>query len=70
MKVIIHEEDDLLFAESMAKEANANRLLNKPLLYLQAGWDNEKGQKLAFTHVRSNPEWRLSVQSHKWLGIL
>ncbi|MFM9090012.1 MAG: 7-carboxy-7-deazaguanine synthase QueE, partial [Cyanobium sp.] len=27
------------------------------------------GQALAISHVRSHPAWRLSLQSHKWLGV-
>ena len=71
LKIIIQEKDDLLFAEDMAKQAKANsNPKNNPLLFLQAGWNNKSGEKLAFEHVKNNPQWRLSVQTHKWLGIL
>ncbi|HGY5542147.1 MAG TPA: 7-carboxy-7-deazaguanine synthase QueE [Prochlorococcus sp.] len=81
LKVVVHETDDLNFAEDMAKaaiearhnnDASHSRITNKakqPLLFLQAGWDTTKGQQLAFDHVRRNPQWRLSMQTHKWLGI-
>ena len=25
---------------------------------------------IAFDYVRNNPKWRLSMQTHKWLGVL
>ena len=30
----------------------------------------EEGQILAIKFVKSNPDWRLSMQTHKWLGVL
>ncbi len=67
LKVIIHEVEDLLFAEELAK---TTQNFQEPLLFLQPGWNNKKGNKLAFEYVKSNPNWRLSVQTHKWLGVL
>ena len=67
LKVVIHEKDDLLFAENIAKNT---RKFKKPLLFLHPGWDNVQGQKLAFEYVRNNPKWRLSMQTHKWLKVL
>jgi hypothetical protein len=40
-----------------------------PALLLQPGWDCPEGQRLAFTFVQAHPQWRLSLQSHKWLGV-
>jgi organic radical activating enzyme len=40
-----------------------------PALLLQPGWDCRRGQELAIAFVRSHPAWRLSLQSHKWLGV-
>ena len=68
LKVVIQTKDDLLFAEEMAKKAYTNKL-KTPKLFLQAGWNNKNGEKLAFEYVKSNPQWRLSMQTHKWLGI-
>ena len=71
LKIVIHNDDDLLFAEKMAKKAQEySHTKTNPLLYLQPGWEDEKGEKLAFEYVKSNPNWRLSIQTHKWLGIL
>jgi hypothetical protein len=38
-------------------------------LLLQPGWQSAEGQRLAIDYVRSHPYWRLSLQSHKWLGV-
>jgi organic radical activating enzyme len=39
------------------------------LLLLQPGWESPDGQQLAVHHARTNPRWRLSLQTHKWLGV-
>ena len=69
LKVVIQNEEDLHFAENMANLIKSNRKI-KPKLFLQAGWENEDGQKLAIKFVKNNPDWRLSMQTHKWLGVL
>ena len=68
LKVIIHNKEDLHFAEKMADLIKNNGKL-QPKLFLQAGWENEEGQTIAINYVKKNPEWRLSIQSHKLLGV-
>ena len=69
LKVVINNEEDLYFAEKMAKQTNINAM-PKAQLFLQAGWNNQEAQTLAFRHVKNNSHWRLSMQTHKWLGVL
>jgi len=85
LKVVVHDPADLEFAEAMAAQAAAARQVNtvrsgaagdpanpdgaRPALLLQPGWDCRRGQELAIAFVRSHPAWRLSLQSHKWLGV-
>ena len=69
LKVVIQNAEDLLFAKNMADLIKNNGKI-KPQLFLQAGWENEEGHTLAIKHVKNNPEWRLSMQTHKWLGVL
>ena len=79
LKVVVHEADDLAFAEAMAAAASearragsrgvASAVGTEPALLLQPGWDAAEGQALAVAFVRRNPRWRLSLQSHKWLGV-
>ena len=42
---------------------------NQPALLLQPGWDSPTGQTLAIAYVGRHPKWRLSLQSHKLLGL-
>lgn len=70
LKVVVHESADLDFAEAMAAQARAVRAgASGPALLLQPGWNCRRGQELALAFVRANPAWRLSLQSHKWLGV-
>ena len=70
LKVVVHEPADLAFAEAMAAQAVAvRRGAPDPALLLQPGWNCRSGQELALEFVRSHPAWRLSLQSHKWLGV-
>ena len=77
LKVVVHEAADLVFAELMAERAMGGRPREPrgagqacgPALLLQPGWSSSEGQELAVAFVRSHPHWRLSLQSHKWLGV-
>ena len=69
LKVVIQNAEDLHFAKNMADLINNNGKI-RPQLFLQAGWKNEEGQTLAVNFVKNNPDWRLSMQTHKWLGVL
>jgi organic radical activating enzyme len=72
LKVVVHEPADLGFADAMARAAITTRAgsgSEAPVLLLQPGWQSAEGQSLAIDHVRAHPAWRLSLQSHKWLGV-
>ena len=69
LKIVIQNSDDLDFAKKIA-DLIKNNGTTKPQLFLQAGWDNEEGKTLAIKYVKNNPAWRLSMQTHKWLGLL
>jgi organic radical activating enzyme len=38
-------------------------------LLLQPGWGSDQGQQLVVDHLRNHDNWRLSLQTHKWLGL-
>ncbi|QNI77944.1 7-carboxy-7-deazaguanine synthase QueE [Synechococcus sp. MVIR-18-1] len=63
LKVVVHEPADLLFAEVVAAQAPQAHWL------LQPGWESETGQQLAIEFAKTNTNWRLSLQSHKWLKV-
>jgi organic radical activating enzyme len=70
LKVVVHDSSDLHFAEAMAAAATMRPHGHPgPLLLLQPGWQSSEGQALAIGHVKAHPQWRLSLQSHKWLGV-
>ncbi|MEY4431063.1 MAG: hypothetical protein RLZZ533_999 [Cyanobacteriota bacterium] len=71
LKVVVHTPDDLTFAEAMAAAALERRGPAEPgpALLVQPGWDSPEGQRLAVAFVQARPHWRLSLQSHKWLGV-
>tara|TARA_Y100001968_G_scaffold212345_1_gene195512 strand:+ start:87602 stop:88243 length:642 start_codon:yes stop_codon:yes gene_type:complete len=68
LKVVIHDKDDLIFAEQLTSDIKS-KTSELPILFLQPGWGNQKGHQLAFEYVKTNPSWRLSAQTHKWLKI-
>ena len=63
LKVVVHEPADLLFAEVLSAQAPQAAWL------LQPGWESVEGQQLALDAARRDGRWRLSLQSHKWLGV-
>ena len=71
LKVVVHGPSDLAFAEAMAAATLEGRgpAVAGPALLLQPGWDSPEGQRLAVAYVQAHPHWRLSLQSHKWLGV-
>ena len=75
LKVVVEQAEDLEFAEVMAEAALAHAAPRiaaggtPPHLLLQPAWGNSPGEALAVAFVQSHPAWRLSLQSHKWLGV-
>ena len=39
------------------------------MFYLQPAWNNANGFSLAIDFVKNNPDWKLSLQTHKYLKI-
>ncbi len=65
LKVVINHKSDFEFAEFHAKTVN-----NSCLLYLQPEWSKkEKLLPLIIQYVKDNPQWKLSLQTHKYIDI-
>ena len=65
LKVIIFDDDDLLWAEKCSKQVSENCIL-----YLQPEWSTrEKNTQKIIEYIKKNPKWKLSVQLHKYLLI-
>jgi len=66
LKMIICDEDDFAFAETYAEKVN----LPNCFLYLQPEWSvREKMMPKIVEYIKSNPKWRISLQSHKYMQI-
>ncbi|MCK9291604.1 MAG: 7-carboxy-7-deazaguanine synthase QueE [Bacteroidales bacterium] len=65
LKVIIQKAADLQWAEQ-----NANLVSNKCHLYLQPEWSvSEKIMPWLTDYVMQHPQWRISLQAHKYMRI-
>lgn len=65
LKVVIFNKHDFEWAEKYAAQVNP-----QCKLYLQPEWDKATEMTpLILDYIRSNPQWRLSLQVHKYLNI-
>lgn len=65
LKVVVYNKHDLIWAEEHAAKVN-----NNCHLYLQAEWSKRNEiTPLLVEYIKSNPKWKLSIQSHKYIAI-
>ncbi len=65
LKVIIFNDDDLIWAEECSEKVSENCKL-----YLQPEWSKrEQNTPKIIEYIKKNPKWNLSVQLHKYLKI-
>jgi len=65
LKVIVYNKMDFPFAEEQAAKVSPGTRL-----YLQPEWSRrEKMLPLIIDYITTHPRWRLSVQTHKYLGL-
>jgi organic radical activating enzyme len=64
LKVVISKEADLAWAQTEAAKVPPTTLK-----YLQPEWYAPTSLNLIFTYVLEHPEWRVSLQTHKYLGV-
>ena len=64
IKVVITGEYDLKWAEQQAALVPP-----ETLKYLQPEWNTPKSKELIFNYVLANPQWRISLQTHKFLQV-
>ncbi|MDB2672882.1 7-carboxy-7-deazaguanine synthase QueE [Flavobacteriaceae bacterium] len=65
LKVIVYNKDDFCFAEEQAETVSENCVL-----YLQPEWSKrEQMMPLMVDYVLENPQWKVSLQTHKYLKI-
>ena len=65
LKVIVYNKDDLTFPKQNAKYVEKDCIL-----FLQPEWSNkEKVMPMISKFMLENSNWRLSIQTHKYLGM-
>ena len=65
LKVIVYNKHDLIWAEEHAKKVKATCAL-----FLQPEWSKRDDVMPMITdYVMNNPKWRISLQTHKYIGI-
>ena len=64
LKVVISTTADLSWAENQAQKVPA-----ETVKLLQPEWNSKIGKQLAIDYVLSHPEWRVSLQTHKYLEV-
>ena len=78
LKIIINDQKDIDFAikikqeiiNNLAKQKKTKHFYNSDKkYYLQPAWGNNDGFSLAIDFIKNNPDWNLSLQTHKYLEI-
>jgi 7-carboxy-7-deazaguanine synthase len=64
LKVVIMQSEDFVWAEQQAVLVG-----EKCDRYLQPEWHSTMSQDLIFQYILRHPEWRMSLQTHKLLGV-
>ena len=65
LKVVVYHPSDFAWAEEHAAQVNSDCAL-----YLQPEWSKaERMMPLIVDYVKANPQWKISLQTHKYLNI-
>jgi 7-carboxy-7-deazaguanine synthase len=65
LKVVIFNKSDFDWAEKYA-----NQVSGTCKLYLQPEWDKrEQMTPLIVSYIKDHPQWQLSLQTHKYIGV-
>lgn len=65
LKVIVYNKSDFRFAEEYASKVNTSCQL-----FLQPEWSKSSQMlPLIIEYIKTNPQWRISLQTHKYMDI-
>jgi 7-carboxy-7-deazaguanine synthase len=64
LKVVIADVTDFEWAEAQAAQVSP-----EAIKLLQAEWNTPSSQNLVLEYVLKHPEWRVSVQTHKFINV-
>ena len=77
IKIIVSDKKDIDFAKEIREKilnlsensSSKKGFYEEKIYYLQPAWGNKNGLSLAIDFVKNNPNWNLSLQTHKYLKI-
>jgi len=73
VKIVINDKKDIEFAKDVRNKIldidTKQRDINNKKFFIQPAWDSKRGLKLAVEFAKMNPQWSLSLQTHKYLSI-
>ncbi|CAN5393273.1 7-carboxy-7-deazaguanine synthase QueE [soil metagenome] len=65
LKIVVFNKSDFAWAEQYAALVNADCKL-----FLQPEWDKrEQMTPVIVNYIKANPQWQLSLQTHKYVGV-
>jgi organic radical activating enzyme len=65
LKIVVVNRHDISWGEE-----HAEKLLEGTELFFQPEWDRrEKVLPYIMNHIKINPIWRISLQTHKYIGL-
>lgn len=64
LKVVVGDRLDIAWAE-----VNEQKISPGTVKLLQPRWKSKDGERIVFEYVLSHPEWRVGLQTHKFLGV-
>lgn len=64
LKVVVGDRLDIAWAESAEQKISP-----ETVKLLQPLWNSKDGERIVFEYVLSHPDWRVGLQTHKFLGV-
>lgn len=64
LKVVVANKQDIRWAEKQHQLTNTDALR-----FLQPEWFTNDAQDVVNSYVIANPKWRVSLQTHKYIGV-
>jgi organic radical activating enzyme len=65
LKVIVYNQHDLQWAQEQAAHCDPEQTL----LYLQPEWSRREEVHRTIEFIKAHPQWKLSLQTHKYVNI-
>ena len=64
LKIVIATSEDLQWAQIQGEKVPQG-----VIKYLQPEWQSKTSSQIVYDYVLNNPQWRVSLQTHKFIGI-